>query len=69
MILEDLDLKPIAPAVKHHVIAALSYAFWTQWWPSHKANRLKAHWWIFTPSVTVEALKPIFEMIFGPEEA
>jgi hypothetical protein len=63
-VLDSLD-------TKDEIIAALRLSFGPVFWPwyeRHKKDKLISVGWAFIKfSVTIEMLKPFFEMLFGPE--
>jgi len=52
----------ISPELVRDLIAPV---FWG-WYERHKRDRLKVRVWFLRPSVRIEALRPFFEQLFGP---
>ena len=44
----------------------LADAFWTRIWPHIKDDTIQVKVWFLKPSLTVSALRPLFERVFGP---
>lgn len=53
-------------ATRTAATAAIARAFWAYVWPTIKDDRLKVTIWFLRPSVRLAALKPWFELVFGP---
>lgn len=67
----EQDVGPIAARKMTRLAAVynIKRVFWTVIWPAIKDQKVQVKWGWFRPSIPVSALKPLFEQVFGPENA
>lgn len=68
MVLDELPLEEIAPeTTTDNIKRFLALMFWN-WYQVNQDDKLvRIDYWIFHKTMKVRDLKPVFELLFGPQ--